>query len=111
MPVGPYCYPVGADELGTLELRLAQNGIQVAGTFNGIPVTGQLSGRTLTLTGEAVFPASGGDTLKRITAWNASIDEFGRMSGTFDYLEASPVLAPRLGSAAHADLWQVVKVP
>lgn len=110
-PIGPYCYSLHVDELGDVELRLTQNGTQVTGTFGKVPVTGQVSGRTLTLSGEQRFPGSGGDSLMRITSWTATIDEFGRMLGTFDYLDAWPADAPTLGSTARAELWQVVKVP
>ena len=47
----------------------------------------------------------------RITSWQASIDDFGRMSGVFEYVYAWPASAPQLGSTATAELWQVVKVP
>jgi hypothetical protein len=110
-PIGLYCYALRIDELDTLELRLTQNGTDVNGMFGNVPVTGRVSGRTLTLTGEHLTPSSGGDSLMRITTWNASIDDFGRMSGTFEYVYAFPVPAPQLGSNARAELWQVVKVP
>jgi hypothetical protein len=111
VPIGRYCYSLEVDDLGDVELRLMQNGTQVTGTFGTVPVMGEVSGRSLTLSGEQLYPSSGGGRLMRITSWHASIDEFGRMVGTFEYLDAWPADAPRLGSTARAELWQVVKVP
>ncbi len=115
VPIGNYCHPYEAGELGDVELRLTQAGSQVAGTMKmrggDIPVTGELSGRSLTLAGETLTAASGGPSLTRITAWNTSVDAFGRMSGTFEYVFAFPASAPALGSTARAELWQVVKMP
>ena len=111
VPIGRYCYSLEVDDLGILELRLTQNGTQVTGTFGTVPVVGEVSGRSLTLSGEHLSSSSGGSTLMRITSWHASIDDFGRMSGVFEYVYAWPASAPQLGSTATAELWQVVKVP
>jgi hypothetical protein len=113
-PVGRYCYVYETGELADVELRLTQSGSQVAGTLKmlrDIPITGEVSGRTLSLTGETLSDASEEPSLTRITAWNTSIDAFGRMSGTFEYVYAFPASAPSIGSTARAELWQVVKMP
>ncbi len=114
VPIGPICEWHGVDELGSVELQLTQSGTQVTGTakmLGDIQITGQTSGRSLTLAGETLTPASGGSSLTRITAWNTSVDDFGRMSGQFEYLFAWPAASPVFGSTARAELWQVVKVP
>jgi hypothetical protein len=114
VPFGAYCYPNRVDDISLLELQFAQNGSEVTGTaktFGNMPITGQLSGRSLSITGETLSPASGGASSTRITAWNAAIDEFGRMSGTFEFSYAWPASAPVIGSTGRAELWQVVKMP
>jgi len=108
-----YCYPYGDQEMVNLELSLTRSGDAVTGTFgsgsNRVPVSGRISGSSISLSGESLV--SGGTTVIRVSAWNGSVDGFGRMRGTFRFDFGYPSGAPTLGESAAAELWQVVKIP
>lgn len=115
MPGSPYCYPFTDQEVSSLELTLARSGAALTGTLRigsaRVPLSGSIAGSAVTLTGETLAPASGGPTLIRVSDWKGSIDEFGRMTGTFTYEMRHPSVAPTIGMSALMDLRQVLKQP
>jgi hypothetical protein len=115
VPTGTYCYPNQKDEVVEVQLSLGRSGDAVSGTFRSgslsVPVVGRIAGTSITLSGESSSASSGGSSSMRLTSWTGSIDEFGRMTGTFQYEYRYPAAAPTLGESASAELWQVLKVP
>jgi hypothetical protein len=111
---GQYCYPNQDQEVVNFQLSLTRSGDAVTGTFTSgsqsVPVSGRVSGATVTLSGEVLSPSSGGSSLILLTSWTGQVDEFGRMLGAFQYEFRYPSAAPTLGESAVAELWQVLKV-
>jgi hypothetical protein len=109
-----YCYPNEDQEVAEVRLSLTRSGDTLTGTFTSlsysVPVTGRIDGTTVTLSGEALSPASGGSGLTRLSSWKGVLDEFGRMTGTFQFHFAFPSDAPTIGESATAELSQVLKV-
>src|SRR5262245_50713137 len=112
-PLSTHCYPDETDDVVDVILTVTTPDGALSATFQRggtrIPLRGTFSGRTLDLAGETTTPQSGGDTLNRITNWRASIDEFGRMSGTFHLDDLYPVASPSFGGRAECELVQLVK--
>jgi len=109
------CYPHEDREAPPLELTLVRSGDTLAGTFvdgaQRVPMTGRIIGNTMSLSGEAEMPVSGGASRLRIAGFTGTIDSLGRLTGTFTYELLYPAAAPTLGETANAELWQVVRVP
>jgi hypothetical protein len=109
----PYCYPFLDQEISSIQLTLQRTGASLTGTLvlgaARVPVSGSVSGTSFTLSGETIAPASGGNSLERVSGFTGSVDEFGRMSGTLLYETAFPVVTPRIGESAHLELRQVLK--
>ena len=116
MPRGIYCHPLRDQEVELVEMTLSASGSAITGTCTvggsamRIPLSGTVSGSTIRLSGEiTVPPAGGGPLLLRVSDWAGTIDEFGRMKGSFTYEFAYPSGSPTLGESAVLELWQVVK--
>ena len=109
----PYCDPFQAEEISSFKLTLERAGSGLSGTIaigsGRIPVSGTMAGASFTLNGETVYPASGGNSLLRVSGFKGSIDGFGRMTGTLLYESAYPVAAPRIGESAQLELHRVLK--
>ena len=112
-PLGTYCYPNALDEVPDLILTVAHDGSGVSATYQQegtrIPLRGTLSGRSLLLDGQATSGTPGFESLERVTGWRASIDDFGRISGTFHYDLLYPMAAPTFGGGVDGELVQLVK--
>ena len=96
-------------------LTLNRSGNVFVGSFREggteIQVTARMSGGSLELTGESLQPASGGPGLARLANWRATIDQYARMTGTFQFDYLCPAIAPYFGESASCELAQVVKTP
>jgi hypothetical protein len=72
-------------------LRLTQIGTSVAGEMSTTPwpVSGSVSGASVSLTGEATYPLNvfdgTGTTLLRLVSFTAHVDALGRLGGTYRY--------------------------
>lgn len=104
-----YCYPVMRGEMSLFYADLVQTGSSVSGRMvlhsgvlpapapeQDIHVTGTVNGNQLTLRGALTSP-DGRHTLE-ITDWATARDEFGRMTGTFTYVESYLVFGTQLNS-------------
>jgi hypothetical protein len=111
--ISAYCYPNEVDDLVDVTLVLARFGGAASGSYQQggirVPLNGTISGATIVLAGEGTTPASGGDSLTRITNWRGSLDAFGRLSGSFHLDFGFPIAHPTLGGSADCELVQLVK--
>jgi len=110
---GVDCYPAGLDEVMDLSLTVTTTGGEVSAIYQQsgtrVALTGTLSGRTLLLAGESTAGTPGFEYLNRVTNWRTSIDEFGRISGTFHFDLLYPIVKPNFGGSVDCELVQLVK--
>ena len=103
------CGLFGPDEVEYLELSLTMAGDSASGELvpvsTHIPVNGRGGGRTLEL--EGTRNEASGRLIERVTGFSGTVDEFGRLNGSFKYLRTFNGVS----SSAEVDLVQVVKVP
>ena len=115
VPSDRYCYPFQEQEVNSVQVTVQRGGSSLTGTMaigsGRIPLSGTIAGSSFTMSGDTIYPASGGNSLLRVSGFKGSIDGFGRMTGTLVYEEAYPVAAPRLGESAQLELRQVLKQP
>ena len=100
---------------------LAQAGVSVVGQAQiwgasiSVPLTGTASGGQLHVSGEVALPTCQGDydssptCSQRISALSATIDEFGRLRGTFEYSRDAFIGSKRSSYTAILEFWTVVK--
>ena len=103
----PYCGPFRPDEVEYLELTVAVDGSSASGQLrpSAIPVSGVARDGTLQLAGTSGVRSIG--LIERIDGLRASVDEFGRLNGTFHYEKSSNGVL----STADVQFIQVVKNP
>jgi hypothetical protein len=87
------------------KLTFTQTGTRVEGTLNLSPdelaVVGTVSGNSVSLQGSGESLISGGTEKFRLTAWSASRDIVGRLSGTFTYLKEVHWTIPERTTYSH----------
>ena len=109
-----YCTPYDPDGLSEVRLSVARAGSAVSGTFQDggtlVSLSGTASGQAVDMGGEGLTPQSGGATLDRITNWRATVDAFGRMSGSFHLDHMYPAVAPLVSGSSDCELVRLVKV-
>lgn len=77
----------GADAFRSFDLTLMQSASMVSGTLDQLPVTGTVSGQTLTVQGSsAPLQVGGGFVVTRVVNWSTTIDNLGRMQGLYTYV-------------------------
>jgi hypothetical protein len=112
-PYTTYCYPNDIDEVPDLVLTVTHDASAVSATYQQggtrVPLHGTLSGRTLLLDGETTTGTPGFEALNRVTAWRTTLDEFGRMSGTFHFDLVYTIANPSFGGGIDGELVQLVK--
>ena len=112
-PLSSYCYPNELDEVPMLTLTLSHDASGATASYqqSGAPflLRGTLSGRSLLLDGQVTSGTPGFETLQRVTGWRTTIDDFGRIVGTFHYDLLFPMTAPDLGGGVDCELVQLVK--
>ena len=103
----PLCGVFQPDEVEYIQLTLTVSGSSAAGEVmpvsTRIPVTGQVSARTIALEGARDDASQG--LHERIAAFSGAVDEFGRLNGKFTYLRTFAGVTSR----AEVDLIRVVK--
>ena len=118
------CTPTGWLECHTLvpgtaypiEVTLSQQGVGVSGSVllgsYTVPVSGTVSGGTVSLTGSLDAAVSGGHVITRIVSWSATRDAVGRMRGALAFVEETRLGAlPPQTMAANSTLNDVLQIP
>jgi hypothetical protein len=104
----PFCGLFRQGEVEYLALTVAVAGDSVAGELvpisTHIPVGGRVHGRTIDLQGAR--DETDGRLIDRVTAFSGTVDEFGRLKGTFAYVRTFNGVV----STAQVDLLEMVNV-